>query len=214
MNSLSRPQKRCEATSSNMSYHCLQASLLNAVLLLLVPLLSGCATPALWKHTAAHEWRPASSPDQILTATTTGRQDVIVVFHQVTSVGDETKHRLVAWNLCQSPSGLTVGRRALRQLTNACDRVQVMPLFPSDTVPPNASSITPGYAVTGPQQSQFMVHLDAVPPGPFDLPWTKQESRLLRRAAILPLAVAADAVIVSAVCCAGAGYGGPGPIGR
>jgi hypothetical protein len=36
---------------------------------------------------------------------------------------------------------------------------------------------------------------------------------LLKRVALLPFSVTADAVIIAAVCTACAGYGGPGPIG-
>lgn len=212
MNRLASCQNGREHVLSGNKCH-RQASLLNALPLLSLAVVSGCATPALWKHTAAKNWCPESFPDQFLAITTTGRQDVIVVFHQFAAVGDKTKHRLVAWNLCQPSSELTVGRHALRQLTNACDRVQVMPSFTSETVPADATPATPGYAVSGPQY-EFTVHLDGVCAGPFDLPSTRQDTRLLRRIAILPFSVAADAAIIAAACSAGAGYGSAGPVGR
>ena len=215
MNPAKDLQKGRKPASSATTRHRLQASFTNALLLLPLAAATGCATPALWKHTAARNWYPEHRPDLFLAATTTGRLDLIVVFHQSAVVGDKTKQRLVAWNLSQPPSELTIGPHALRQLTNAYDRVQIVPSFTSDDpITPRASSATPGYVVTGPLRSQFTLHLDGFCPGPFDLPYTRQDTRVLERVAIMPFSVAADAAIVAAVCCAGAGYGGPGPIGR
>ncbi len=213
MKPLTSPQNGCEPAPAPGNCHRRQALFLDALILLALPILSGCATPALWKHTAARDWFPADSPSHVLATSTTGRQDVIVVFDQHASVGDKTKSRLVAWNLSQPATALIIGRHALRQITNACDSVQALPVFTSDGIPPNATSTTPGYSVTGPLRFQFTVHLDGAPPGPFVLPYSKQERRLGKRLALLPFAVATDAVIVGAVCCALAGGGGgPGAV--
>ncbi len=171
---------------------------------LLALLTCGCATPALWKHTAAREWWPRSSPDQLLVTTTTGRQDVIVVFHQTATVDEKTKHRLVAWNLRDPKSELTVGRGALRRLTNACDRVQIMPVFFQDTIPGDAASTPPGYVVQGAPWCQFTVHLDGVPSGPFELPASHEKCRSSTRIALAPIALATDAALVGAVVMVGA----------
>ncbi len=171
---------------------------------LLALLASGCATPALWKHTAAREWWPRSSPDQLLVTTTTGRQDVIVVFHQTATVGEKTKNRLVAWNLRDPKGELTVGRGALRRLTNVCDRVQIMTVFSQDAIPGDATSTLPGYAVQGPPWCPFTVHLDGVPSGPFELPASHEKCRSFMRVALAPIAIATDAALVATVAMAGA----------
>ncbi len=168
------------------------------VLSALALLNSGCATPALWKHTAAREWHPSSSPARFLATTTADRQDVIVVFRQSAEVGKKTKYRLVAWNLRCPPSELTIGRSALRQLTNACDRVQLIPVFTSDTIPSNVTSTGPGYAVQD-QPYHFILRRDGVPSGSFELPVSHEKYRSGERIALAPLAIATDTAIVGAV---------------
>lgn len=209
MKPLANVQEGRDPPYSDAGFQRLQPSLLEGLLLLaLAVVVSGCATPALWKHTAARSWSPECTPDQFFTTLSTGRQEVIVVFRQSAWVGEKNHYRLVAWNLSQPSTELTVGRRAVRQLTNACDWVEVMPSFSFDAVPANVPSCAPGYAVTGPQQRQFRVHLDGVSSELFTLPCTDEKRRTLTRVAVLPLAVTADAAIVGALCCAFAGYAG------
>ena len=140
-----------------------------AFTLLVLPVLallnSGCATPALWKDTAAGRSQPQSLPDQFLSTSTTGRQDVAVVSRQSVEVGDKTKYRLAAWNLRGEPSHLAVGRGAVRPLTHARGRVQLMPVFASNSVLADATSILPGYAIPEGTGSPFAVHLDRGPSG-------------------------------------------------
>ncbi len=175
---------------------------------MLALLVSGCATPALWKHTAAREWRPQPLADQFLLTTTTGRQDVVVVFRQFANVDCKIKFRVVAWNLRNASSELTVGPKALRQLTNACERVQLMPVFSQDAFPSDATCAPLGYILQDESRDQFTVQLDGVPPGPFELPVSQEGCRSGTRIALMPLAIATDAAIVF-ICAAGlAGTGG------
>ncbi len=206
MNLLRTVQQGCEAACSRTGCQRFRACLPNALLMLSIAVVSGCATPALWKHTAAKSWSPQGSPDEFLAVTTAGQEDVVVVFRQFARVGEDTKYRVVAWKLGQPTTELAIGRHALRQLTNACDRVQAMPSFTTDTVPTEATSTSPGYAVKGPLDRQFTVHLEGVPAGPFELPVSKEGTRLLRRAGLLPFSATADAVIATgAFCLLGAG---------
>ncbi len=180
---------------------------------MLALLVSGCATPALWKHTAAREWRPQPLADQFLLLTTTGRQDVVVVFRQFANVDCKIKFRVVAWNLRNASSELTVGPKALRQLTNACERVQPMPVFSQDALPSDATGAPLGYILQDESRDQFTVQLDGVPPVPFELPVSRERCRSGTRIALMPLAIATDAAIVF-ICTAGlAGAGGGGMAG-
>jgi len=180
-------------------------------LAVVTPLLCGCATPALWKHTAARNWRPGASPDQCFRITTVGHQDVLVVFHQSASRGgDKSGDRLVGWNLYQLPAELTVGADALRDLTNRCDQVEQIPMYPRDAVPAGVASTSPGYIVYN-RWIGFTVHLEGVPPGPFELPVSQEECRATARIIGTPFAVAADAVIIGAIAAA-ALAGGAGSV--
>ncbi len=185
-----------------------------AFALLMLPALlgAGCATPALWKNTAAREWQPREVPDHLLVATRTGRQDVIVVFQQRAAIGDKHKDRLVAWDLRQPPTELAVGRGAVRQLTNACESIRSMPVFSSDEVPANASSTPPGYAAREPSCGAFTVHLEGAPSGPFELPVSHVKRRSFARIAVAPFAITADAVIIAAAITA-MGAGGAQGVG-
>ncbi len=189
------PEPRPEAISQIA-----KTSFRGGVLLLLAFGLSGCATPALWKHTAARSWRPETSTAQFLVVQIADREDVVIVFDQCFGEGKGHKSRLVAWDLRYPSTQLVLGRKAVRQFTNACDRVRLMRVLRSDGVPADVSSDSPGYVVRDPQVNKFTVCLDGAPPGPFELPFTYEETRSGMRAAFLPLTVAADAAIVGAVC--------------
>ncbi len=166
-------------------------------------LVSGCATPALWKQTAARVWRPDGTPDHLLMTSTTGRLDVIVVFRQSTTVGNKPKQRIVAWKPGDSPEQLLVGRSDVRRFTNACERVQLVPVFAREQVPADARTTPPGYAAAE-NWCQFSLHVDGFPSGPFDLPVTNVKCRRWARVAGMPLAIGADAAIVGTVLAAGA----------
>ena len=142
----------------------------------------------------------------VFSYSTTGRQEVVVVFHQSLFIGGKTKNRIVGWNLCHAPLELAVGQDGLRQLTNTCDRVQLMPVFSQGKVPADATSASPGYAVLDWSWSRFSVHLAGVPSGPFSLPASRHERRTFWRIAGMPFAIATDAAIVgAAIMSAGGG---------
>ncbi len=201
MNLLATIHKESRCLSSDASPNSLRGFLWIALLLSSVAL-SGCATPALWKHTAARNWHPEPSGAQFLVANAAGQQDVIVVFRQSTVVGERIKYRVVAWNLRHPPSELAIGRKAVQQLTNACDQVRVMPSFCSDSIAAGATSTSPGYAVLEPLPCRFIVHLEGSAPGPFELPSSREKTRSAMRVVGLPLAVAADGAIVCAAAMA------------
>ncbi len=206
------PEPRPEAISQIA-----KTSFRGGVLLLLAFGLSGCATPALWKHTAARSWAPVPSSAQFFITGADMQRDVIVVFRQSADVGEKLAYRLVAWNPCCPQSALAIGGAAVRQLTNSAARVQRLNCFPEDAVLADAISTADGYVFSGPGYGQFTLHIDGVATGPFDFPSNRQEPRLVRRFTILPFAVATDAAIIAAACCAGAGAGagyGGGPIGH
>jgi hypothetical protein len=192
-------ETRTAAPRSDGIYRRVQGSLRIGLFLLSSAALSGCATPALWKNTAARDWRPQPNTPQFLLANTADEQAVIIVFQQSARIGDKSKERTVAWNPHAAPQELRIGSKALRQLTNVCDRVQVMPIFPHDRIPGDATSAPPGYVVQGPPAAQFTVHLDGASPDPFELPLTAQKPRVWVRVAGMPFAVVADAEIVAAV---------------
>lgn len=204
------PQPVPKEAPSRPTFACIRI----ALLLLSSVALSGCATPALWKHTAARSWTPVPSGAKFLVTGADTQRDLIVVFRQSTDVGNKLAHRLVAWSPGCPQSALAIGPGAIHQLTNSCTRVRFLNCFPEDAVLADAVSTSDGYAFHGPGYDQFTVHFDGVATGPFDLPSSRQDPRLVRRFTILPFAVATDAVIVGVACCALAGSSGIGPVGR
>ncbi len=196
------PEPPREATS-HIASRCFRTGLLPILLLGL----SGCATPALWKHTAARDWTPESYNARLFLASTNSEQDVIVVFRQSATVGKKLHYRLVAWNSSRPSSELAVGRKAVRQLTNSWEQVQILNCFPRDAVLGDAVSTSPGYAVYGPGRDQFTIHLEDAPSASFDLPPCKEKTRVALRAVGLPFAVTYDAVII---CLAVGASGGGG----
>ena len=168
---------------------------------------TGCATPALVKSTAARYWSPSGAPERFLATTSEGRYGVIVVFPQSCSVKDRVKNRSVAWDPQDGAAGVVAGKSALHQFTNGCDLAVPMPVYSPETVPANATSSPPGYVVLNKSGFEFAVHLDGVPEGPFALPGSPEPCRAGLRAAAMPLAIVADAAIISAVVIGAAGSG-------
>ena len=226
MNRLTMHQKETGAARPDAIPDRLRASLQLAMLLTAAAALSGCATPdpseknaahkrkpeptpaqsdhsfpgftvSLWRMTAGHNWNPQSIPAQFLAVTTTGRQDVIFVFRQCTPLDRKTESRVVAWNVGRPVSELAIGEKAVRRLTNHCDRVQFMPSFNHDAVPAGLTTTSPGYVVLGPPLNEFTVHLDGAPAGPFQLPSTNQKAQVTFRVIGLPPAVALDAALLT-----------------
>jgi hypothetical protein len=172
---------------------------------------AGCATPALWKQTAAREWKP-NPPDQVILVTDTNEQsDVVVVFRQFATWGSTGDSRDVGWCVSQSRREVALTKEAIGRLTNsACQRITV-PMFFAEQEPRNAASLSAGYAVWHPMDQQLTVHATGVPAGPFTLPTSHQKRQTALRVCVLPVAVAADAALVGAALFAVGmrGYVGP-----
>jgi hypothetical protein len=178
-----------------------------AVLLLLlhVFVLSGCATPALWRLTAAREWQPALPPDQFLLITSAGQQDLFVLFHQTVKFGETSKDRLVAWNLKEPGTSLIIDPLAALSLTNSCDRFTVLEAFNDETTAMEMGSGNPGYVVLDAGGTMFAVHVEGLPSGPFALPTSHEKGKMGLRIGLAPLAIATDAGLVAAAALGGAG---------
>lgn len=175
---------------------------------ILTILTTGCATPALWKNTAAREWNPWS-PDQLLLIETADQPpEVAVFFRQVNATANGPADRPVAWLPNQSPTSLIIGHKAITQFTNSLTAFRSIPLFTADTLPADVSSALPGYAVWSSANQNLTLHVDGQPGGPYPMPVTREKVRLAERLLVLPLAVAADgAIILGCLCAIGAsGY--------
>jgi len=172
----------------------------------------GCATPALWKQTAARGWKP-NPPDQLLLVDSTNHEPAVIVLFRQSATGASGVVRNVGWRLDQPNTELAVGPQAIHQLTNACPAPKTIPLSidSSDvlldpTIPPSS------YAVWNPKTHNLTVHVPNFPPGPHKLPTSNEEQQTSLRICVLPLAIAADTAIVGAVLfalCLGGGAGGP-----
>lgn len=183
-------------------------------LVLLAALACGCATPALMKSTTRREWKPMP-PDQVVLITDTNHQRAVAVFfRQVATVGTTSTSRNVGWRLGQSPRELALTPRAIGQLTNSCGEFRTLPMVLAESVPTDASSQSPGYAVWNSTNQQLTVYLDGYPRGPYVLPTTQTNPRTVMRLLGMPFAVAADAALALGAITAWAGPGlgaGAGP---
>lgn len=181
----------------------------NLPVALLALVASGCATPALWKGTAAREWKPCSPKEVLLIENVGQESDAAVLFDQWCASARE--FRPVAWRLCESPINLVIGAKAVKHFADSVAPCRSIPLFTVSDVPRDVTSAPPGYAVWDSAGEQLAIHLDGYTGGPFVLPTSQTARRTALRLAATPLAVTADAAIVGAVLFAiGAqGYVGP-----
>lgn len=170
--------------------------------LALVPMwLTGCVSVAAWKSTGEYDWVP-QKPEQFLATTTTGRTDYIVLFRQR---GLDTSTRLVALNLSNPAASPVVGSGAIRRMTNACERVELLPMFCRSELPAGWGTVKEAYGVRGPGIEVAVYH-DGAAAGPALLPYTTQHARYAQRAILVPLGVMVDVVLF---CAAAMGsYGG------
>lgn len=176
-------------------------------LILLVAISCGCATPALWKHTAAREWEPGP-PDQLMMINASNQPpEVIVLFRQYIVSNGKHGSRPVTWCLSQSPTNLIIGAQAITRFTNSLAASQTIPLFTDDTAPVEASSTPPGYAAWNSTNRDFSLHLEGQPCGPDTLPATHEDTRTAMRILVFPFAIATDAAITGAAILAIGGRG-------
>jgi hypothetical protein len=187
---------------------------------LLTACTSGCATSALWRHTASHEWK-SGRPTQVLLITDTNQQrDVAILFRQNAQDGatNELKKegrpflgfnigpftspptfttRNVAWRISQPPEQLALTPKTIRQLTNSCCNVQPIPIYDArEAVPGNEISPSAAFAVWNATDRQLTVHGETLPSGPFTLPSTSQKQNTALRVVATPAAIVADAALV------------------
>ncbi len=189
---------------------------------LLTAFTSGCATPALWRHTASHEWK-SGRPTQILLITDTNQQrDVVVLFRQNAQEGatneyPQTKRRFlgfnlnpngfptnvsrtVGWRISQPPEQLALTPKAIRQLTNSSCNVQSVPIHEArEAVPGNAMSPSTAFAVWNAMDRQLAVHGESLPSGPVTLPCTSQKQNTALRVVATPAAIVGDAALAGSV---------------
>ncbi len=178
-----------------MKTHCNRLAACFPVVLL-VALTPGCATQALWQHTAAHKWMP-SLPIQVLVNTDTNHQpDVVILFCQVDSRGATNASRTVGWKVSQPPDQLALTPKAIRQLTNSCGGIQSVLVYTSDDISDYAAQLPLGFAVWNRTNAQITVHIKGKAPEPFTLPSTSQKQNTALRVGVLPVAIVGDAVTV------------------
>ncbi len=175
-------------------------------LLLLAALACGCATPALWKQTAAREWKPWPPDELLLIHTTNQPPEIAVVCSQFTAGKMNREFRPVAWFLGHSPTNLVIGTAAITQFTNSLTAPQKIPLF-TDAIPADVSAAPPGYAVWNSTNRDLTLHLDGYASNPYPLPSTRTEQRTALRVIVLPFAVVADAAIALVVIMSMGGAG-------
>jgi len=168
---------------------------------MIVPLILtvGCATPALWKQTAAREWKP-NPPDQVILVTNTNQhREVVVIFRQLATHGKSIESRDVALPVSRPNGEMAISNEVVRELTNSACECRRIPVYFADQEPINTSPLSSGYATWDSMEQQLTIHAPDTPTGPFKLPTSHQKQKTAARLCGLPFAVAGDAVIVGTV---------------
>lgn len=178
-----------------------------AMLVTALVALSGCATPALWRNTAEKMWEPHGESGQVFCLIDSGHTRAVAIFTQTAFVGGKSRKRLVAWDLSLSPEKLIIGLGSVRHFTNRLDCVRLLPSFEAGETPFDDPTPADGYLIKGSSPEIFELHLCGVGKGPYDLPSSHEDVRTTVRFAAMPLAIAADAAIVCAVCAGFAAQG-------
>ena len=133
---------------------------------LLAALTSGCATSAMWSVTAPRKWKPTHL-DQILYITNINHQsDVVILFSQVGFKQQySVKTRDVGWLISRPTNELAVTAAAIRQVTNSCSNLQVVPCYALGNVPAGATTKPPGYVTYKMSWNQLTFHINGFRPG-------------------------------------------------
>jgi hypothetical protein len=167
-------------------------------------LTTSCATPALWKCTAAREWKPYR-PDQVILVTDTNQQrEVVVVFTQFANSESTSDSRDVGWRVSQPPKEVALTKETIGLLTNSLCQSKLVPMLFDGQESPDEYSLASGYTVWNSPNQQLTIHIPGLPSGPYTLPTSHQKRRTALRVFLLPLAVTADAAIVGVLSL---GYG-------
>jgi hypothetical protein len=160
----------------------------------------GCATPALWRGTAARSWYP-NPPDQVVTFNATNdRPEVAIFFTQYSAPAKWSKVRPAVWCPNAPTNDLTTGVRDIHRLTNSWTEVRSLPLYYTNaTDSPSAAAGPAGHAVWCSTNRQLTLHLPGTATEPFALPACEEKTRVAARVIGLPFAVTADAAITCVV---------------
>ncbi len=164
-----------------------------------VAVCSGCATPALWKHTAARQWEPT----EVLELRADDRpahHDVVAIYRErCLSTNAPAKPRLRAYALYASMTNGAAGKGpvfvSFRTATNLCP----VPLFPAGQAPTNALEVPALYGVRGEGPCKFTLYTRDQSPQTYELEAYTQKTRTLARVLLTPISVATDAAAVAAV---------------
>jgi hypothetical protein len=176
---------------------CCLGTLLTAVIL------CGCATPALWKSTAAGHWVPGE-PERLCIFTTRSAPspDVAVFFTQTETTRKTAVTRPALWRLNQSSTNLVVNAVAISSVTNRWRGVRTLPLYRAEaTIPTNQTTAPLGYAVLLPAGTGFTLHKDGFPTGPYPLPTSDVKTQTTSRIIGTPFAVGIDAALIATAVC-------------
>jgi len=169
------------------------------MVLLLAVFTTGCATPVFWGVTAPRKWQPTHL-DQILYVTNANHQSDVVILFSQTGFKQQynIKTRDVGWLISRPTNGLAVTAGAIRQITNSCSSLQVVPCYDSGNVPACATTKPPGYGVYKLSVNQLTLHINGIPPGPYTLP-SNTNTYTTWRIIGMPVAVATDVAILTVI---------------
>jgi hypothetical protein len=170
------------------------ASCLCAALIAVVS--SGCATPAVWRETAAAHWDPCPPTDVLLLPGTNRNGQLAFAFNQFSMRGTNGKTRPVLWPVGGSATNLIVGQAAVKAFLNHHPSAQHVPVFELNRPLPTD---TETYATSDPSGLTLTLHAEGIPPGPYTLPGSDQKAGTAARTIGLPFAVVLDAALVATV---------------
>lgn len=167
--------------------HCIRT-----IALLLLLTLCGCTNSALWKNHALSRFHEPGNPSQVAIHQSADARRVLIEYNEICEES-EHKERRAYWLAL----GETSKPNPHRPVFVSCDTAQGLPSVPLIEPQDGAAiSCTGLCAVVSTNGREFTIYSDGRDVGHYRLPVYEDSSGRLKRIALTPLTVAADATIV------------------
>jgi hypothetical protein len=181
------------------------------LLLVLVCSCAGCCTPAIWRQTAAKDWRPLDERPEVW-AKPDGT-DALVAFTQMNAASKAPAERRVAGWLSTWPELSAVGKTEVQNLTESAPSLIRLSVLELDELGKGSPLDPDHHAVWDGGNCVLTIKSGANVMGPVQLPAAHEERRTTARILLTPLGIVGDAAITAgALTAIGLSSGMAGPM--
>ena len=158
---------------------------------------AGCCTPAIWKQTAAKDWRPLHERPEVW-AKPDGT-DALVAFTQTDVASKAPVERRVAGWLSTWPELSAVGKTAVQHLTNSTPSLTQLSVLDLEELGKVCPLDPEPHAVWDSGSWTLTVKSGTKVLAPVQLPAAHEERRTTARILLTPLGIVGDAAITAGV---------------